>query len=199
MGAYKTQSAKMHVKEVAVPLTWDLGYCCNVAHKTYVHHLKLFLRKCEVFYIYAHGVTADRDPRNPFRGFNVGRLLQWGEGPTTIGPQQIRKWNGGNKYRLVFINGCKSADLHDGSATEEFIEYFHAESYLGWTKVTDVGRAGAVAPRFFRFANATPEHPRINMRYALELAVASNPGYYVELQFVEGGYKCLDLTPPSSP
>lgn len=67
-----------------------------------------------------------------------------------IYPADIQAKIGDNEYKLVFLNGCLTADEKEGSAADAFKVAFKTETYIGWTTTVWCWDAARYSIKVFR-------------------------------------------------
>lgn len=122
-----------------------LGYTVNSDKRLTKQDVLDALPKYSVWYSLTHGLVDDADV---FKTIRVCQSEKWNWKAEEIGPDFISNNINGNEYKLVFLNGCLTADEKAGSSADQFKAAFNAKAYVGWT-VSVGGNAASGAEKFF--------------------------------------------------
>jgi probable HAF family extracellular repeat protein len=140
-------SADNHLNNLESVLVTNLGYAVTKVQRLTVAQVTGQVASNSVWYCLAHGATQHSGIAEPFLGFNVYSNMTSG-GERTILPADISANIGGNSNKLVFVNGCMSAD-EDSQAPQQFQQAFQTQVYVGWLHVERMDTAAESAAPFF--------------------------------------------------
>jgi len=176
--------------------------------------------KYSLFYIFAHGATPSGTASTKFGAFNVWpNYLDISLHPLigkSIHPSTISANIGTANYKLVFINGCASADdTSSGGVPLAFAAAFKNASaqpdpskaentaYVGWSTEVNMGVAASAGPDFFTdLTSATPGNiPEVQDAVRIVNNTPRDNDGVATLVTVTGQTQTIDLTPipPSGP
>jgi hypothetical protein len=150
-----------HLPDIQGLLNTNLGWTCSTPDESMTKTSALAaIPTHSLWYSFGHGLTTNKDAP-PFVSFQAwtgtgGGIWAYGKqeiSPTDVTTANTHVVNGQTvpiqEYKLVFINGCFSADTSAGSQAQAFITAFNADSYVGWSYDQHPTGAASVAHTFF--------------------------------------------------
>lgn len=159
----------INIFNVADILDNDLGYTVSTPDESLTKQESLkAVPKHSLWCSFTHGVVAGED--RIFKAFSVGRSKGSSE-KVFVYPDDIASCIGDNEYKLVFLNGCRTADDRQGSNAKAFKQAFKAEVYMGWKRSLEPDIQVDFAEDFFKASIGG-----VSIRKAIEKAKKTDGG-----------------------